>query len=125
MQQKQPIAVVVDDEPLILMDASDIISDAGFRVLEARNAEEAMRHFEAYPSLRLLFTDIQMPEIDGLTLARHVKARFPHISVIVTSGNIEPTVAELPEDAEFISKPFTAELVLATIRKIGAIPDDN
>ena len=119
---KPPIALVVDDEPLIRMDAADIISDAGFRVIEAANAEEAFAHLEAHPSLRLLFTDIQMPKIDGLTLARHVKARWPHVSVIVTSGAIRPGAADLPDDAQFIAKPFSAQLVLETIEDVCGLP---
>lgn len=125
MIEKQPIAVVVDDEPLIRMDAADIISEAGFRVLEAADAEEAFGHLENHPSLRLLFTDIQMPEIDGLTLARHVKARWPHISVIVTSGALRPGVGELPEDARFIAKPFTPQLVLETIEAVCGLPSET
>lgn len=122
MTEKQPVAVVVDDEPLIRMDAADIIADAGFLVMEASNAEEAFVHLEAFPSLKLLFTDIQMPDIDGLTLARHVKARWPHISVIVTSGALRPGVAELPQDARFIAKPFSQQTVLETIEETCGLP---
>jgi DNA-binding NtrC family response regulator len=63
-----------------------------------------------------------MPDIDGLTLARHVKARWPHISVIITSGAITPTEAELPAEARFIAKPFSTEIVLETIEEVCGIP---
>ncbi|MDW5318555.1 response regulator [Rhizobium sp. PL01] len=97
--EKSPIAVVVDDEPLIRMDTADIISDAGFRVLEASGAEEAFAFFDKYPTIRLLITDIQMPDIDGLTLARHVAVHWPNVSIVITSGAVSPRADEMPHNA--------------------------
>jgi CheY-like chemotaxis protein len=65
----QPIALVVDDEPLIRMDTADIIWDAGYHVIEASTADEAYEFLKKHTSLKLLFTDIQMPgDMDGLDL---------------------------------------------------------
>lgn len=122
MTERQPIAIVVDDEPLIRMGAADIISDAGFYVLEAADAEEAYFHLDSHPSLRLIFTDIQMPEISGIELAHHVKANWPHINVILTSGAVRPSPADLPEGVRFIAKPYSAELVLETIEEVCGLP---
>ena len=122
MSEKLPIALVVDDEPLVRMSAADIVADAGFVVLEAADAEEAFFYLNEYPSLRLLFTDVQMPEIDGLTLARHVKAHWPHISVIVTSGALVPGTAELPAEARFIAKPFSPRLIVDMIHEVCGLP---
>jgi CheY-like chemotaxis protein len=122
MTDRQPIALVVDDEPLVRMSAADIITEAGFDVLEAADAEEAVFYLKQYPSLRLLFTDVRMPEIDGLTLAKHVKSKWPHVSVIVTSGAVVPTDKQLPEDARFIAKPFSPTLLVETIREVCGLP---
>lgn len=122
MPNRHPIALVVDDQPLVRMDAADIITQAGFDVLEAADAQEAMFYLAEYPALRLLFTDIQMPEIDGLTLARHVKAHWPRIIVVVTSGALVPGVAELPESTRFIPKPFSPKLIVDTIRDVCGMP---
>jgi CheY-like chemotaxis protein len=117
MADRHPIALVVDDEPLVRMNAADIITEAGFDVLEAADAEEAIFYLKQYPSLRLLFTDVRMPEIDGLTLAKHVSAKWPHVNVIVTSGAVVPTNPQLPNDAHFIAKPFSPKLLVDTIRE--------
>jgi DNA-binding NtrC family response regulator len=129
---KPPIALVVDDEPLIRMDAGDILSEAGFHVVEARNADEAYALLDEHMSLRLLFTDVQMPgELDGFALARRVAEGWPHVCVIVASGAIGPGPHDLPPGAQFINKPFTPDLVLESVQKsLGALPveersDDN
>ncbi|RYE54280.1 MAG: response regulator, partial [Hyphomicrobiales bacterium] len=63
-----PIRVlVVEDEALVRIDIADQLSDAGFDVLEAANAAEAIDLLEKNPSIRLVFTDIDMPgSMDGL-----------------------------------------------------------
>ena len=121
---KAPVAVVVDDEPLIRMGTADIVADAGFDVIEASCAQEAFDCLESEKCVALLLTDIQMPEIDGLTLARHVAARWPDVSIVVTSGALRPGIAELPQDARFISKPFSPEAVVDTIRQVCVVPND-
>lgn len=114
----EPIALVVDDEPLILMDTADIISEAGYQVVEATSADEAFAFLERHPSLELVFTDVQMPgRMDGLMLAKAISERWPHISTIVASGAVRPG-NDLPPGVRFINKPFSALLVYETIRQI-------
>lgn len=114
---KAPIALVVDDEPLILMDTADMIADEGYAVVEASTADQAYRFLDRHSSLQLLFTDVEMPgELDGFDLARIVGERWPHISVVVASGAAVPGPGDIPDNATFINKPFTAELVHEVIR---------
>lgn len=114
----EPIALVVDDEPLIRMDTADIISDAGYHVVEASTADEAFAFLEQYSSLQLLFTDVQTGgEIDGFLLARKVAERWPNIEVIVASGARTPNNGELPDNASFLQKPFSAETVLEKLQE--------
>ena len=121
---QEPIALVVDDEPLIRMDACDIISDAGYRVIEATTADQAFEYLQQHSGLHLVFTDVQMPgEMSGFGLAQQVAARWPHISVVVASGAAQPEPGQLPETARFINKPFTADVVLDTLQQISALPD--
>lgn len=70
-----------------------------FQALEAANPEEAFNYLEVYPSLRL-------PDIDGSTRARHLKAKWPHVTIIATSGALRPEAGELPQDAWIIPKPL-------------------
>ncbi len=76
-----PVALVVDDEPLIRMDTSDIVADEAYHMLEAETADEAFVFLKQHNSLRLVFTDIQMPgRMDGLQLARNVGEHRPERS---------------------------------------------
>ncbi|MES5100264.1 response regulator [Agrobacterium sp. BA1120] len=71
--ENTPYALVVDDDGLIRMHAMDILEDAGFRVLGAANAEEALLVLQKHgEDIQLLFTDVQMPpgELNGFHLAR-------------------------------------------------------
>jgi len=114
---RKPIAVVVDDEPLILMDTTDIIADAGYSIVEATTAEQAYEFLKLHSSVELLFTDVQTPgTIDGFELARNVARRWPDICVIVASGAAVPAAGELPQNAEFLSKPVSTEVVLEVLR---------
>ncbi|MBO9127857.1 MULTISPECIES: response regulator [unclassified Rhizobium] len=118
----QPIALVVDDEPLIRMDTADIVADAGYHVIEASTADEAFEFLRQHSSLKLLFTDIQMPgKMDRLDLAKYVGEHWPHISVIVASGAVTPPSGALPDTAKFLSKPLNERLVLDTLQELCPI----
>jgi hypothetical protein len=61
--------------------------------------------------LTLLFTDIQMPgSCDGMDLARRFTLRWPNILLVITSGQMVPTQAEIPDHGRFIGKPYRAKL---------------
>lgn len=117
MSDERVFAVVVDDDPIILMHACTIIEDAGFSALDATTVAEAIAHFEDHASeVVLLFTDVQMPGgRDGFELAREVAERWPSTTILVASGNCKPGPGELPEGARFLGKPFSASLVHDTM----------
>ncbi len=103
----RPIALVVDDEPLILLDTSEIVTDAGYQVVEATTADQVLAYLETHAVFDLLVTDIQMPgTMDGVALARHVGERWPHVKILVVSGAVIPLGGVLPKGARFIPKPL-------------------
>jgi CheY-like chemotaxis protein len=115
-----PVALVVDDEPLIRMDTTDMVVDEGYHVLEARTADEAFAFLKQHSSLKLIVTDVQMPgDMDGIQLAIAVARQWPDISVIVASGNVTPPDGLLPPTAEFIAKPISPQLVWDALEKLG------
>lgn len=120
-----PNALVVDDDAFIRMDALDILVDAGFSPLEACDADSALKILEEYGDrIQLLFTDVQMPgSRDGFALARECAARWPHISILVASGQAQPGPDDLPETAVFIGKPFSAEIVQERLKE--TLPDEK
>ena len=120
-----PYALVVDDEGLSRMDAADILEQAGFRTLEAPTGDKALELLrQHHQEVALLFTDVQMPgEHDGFALARRTADAYPHISIVVASGRIEPGPDDMPEGARFIGKPFSAEIVHRHLQEV--LPDEH
>ncbi|WP_204165495.1 response regulator [Methylobacterium sp. 17Sr1-1] len=115
-----PCALVVDDDPLIRMNAAEMLADAGFQTLEASHVEEALNVLhQHHPAIVLLFTDVQMPgALDGFALARHTAAHWPHISIVVASGRAQPGPDDMPEGARFVGKPFSAEVVFHHLKQV-------
>jgi CheY-like chemotaxis protein len=105
------------------LDATDILEQAGFQVLDASHGDEAFVLLKArHPDITLLFTDVQMPgELDGFAEAREVAASWPHISIVVASGHVRPSPGSMPDKARFIATPFSAELVHVHLQEI--LPD--
>jgi CheY-like chemotaxis protein len=104
------------------MRAVDIVEDAGFRSVEAVNADEAITVLESRSDISLLLTDIQMPgSMDGLKLAHAVHNRWPFIKIILVSGQVHPTDAERPADICFFGKQLGVDQVIAELRTmVGA-----
>jgi CheY-like chemotaxis protein len=116
--KKRPVILVVDDETLIRLGAVQIAEDAGFEVLEAANADEAIEILEHRRDVRAIFTDIHMPgSMDGLKLARAVRDRWPPIKIIVTSGREYPKAHDLPEGGRFLPKPYSPRQVQSALRE--------
>lgn len=113
--------LVVDDEPLLLMDAMDLVEEAGFTAYGARNAREAIALLETHPDICVLFTDIHMPgSMDGLKLAHAVRDRWPPVTIMVTSGHVKLGKTDLPENGLFFAKPYPPAAVIKALKSVAA-----
>lgn len=108
--------MVVEDDPLVRMHGIDIFEEAGFTVIEADNADEALVMLVDGAEIHLLFSDIDMPgSIDGMDLARIVYGRWPAIRLLVTSGYHRVSEADVPGSGKFVRKPWQAGAILAGV----------
>src|SRR5580658_7867150 len=115
---KTPSILIVEDEPLVRLCAVDTVAAAGFDVIEAASADDAIRILESRSDIRVVFTDIQMPgSMDGLKLAHAVRNRWPPIKVIVTSGRELVTEYDLPEGGRFFAKPYDPTEICRALRE--------
>jgi CheY-like chemotaxis protein len=118
---RRPVILVVEDEFLLRMDAAEMVVAAGFAVVEAANADEAIEILETRSDIAVVFTDIQMPgAMDGLRLARAVRGRWPPIKIVATSGHLTVTDTDLPEGGRFLPKPYSALDVTCVLREVIA-----
>jgi CheY-like chemotaxis protein len=116
---KRPVVLVVEDEFLIRMHAAEMIEEAGFDVVEASNADEAVAILEARLDIAVVFTDIQMPgSMDGLKLARAVRNRWPPIHIVATSGLVDVRTGDLPEGGRFLPKPYGYTQVIGALHEL-------
>ncbi|MHA6688656.1 response regulator [Mesorhizobium sp. A556] len=117
--------LVVDDEPLIEMEAVDLFHDLGYEAIGARNADQAMLILRARDDVVLVFTDIEIPgTMNGLVLAAVIKATWPRIQVLVTSDRTTPPDEMLLGRARFLPKPYDArqiEQALALMASPGSL----
>lgn len=108
--------LVVEDEPLIRLGLASLMEDAGYDVVEAAGADGAIRVLEADPGIGLVVTDVDMPgSMDGIRLAHFVRDRWPPIKLIVISGKVGVLPGQLPDGAQFISKPYREPMLMGLV----------
>ncbi len=114
--------LVVEDEALVRMIGADMIEDAGFHVLQAASADEAIEILEHATNVKLIFTDVDMPgSMDGIALATLVHKRWPDVRLLLTSGHRNVIEKDLPDDGRFVPKPYTSAGVIDEIKDL--LPD--
>jgi CheY-like chemotaxis protein len=119
VEPSRPVVLIVEDELLLRMDAVAMIAAAGFEVVDAANADEAIEILEARRDITVVFTDVQMPgSMDGLKLARAVRGRWPPIKIVATSGHIDVSATDLPEGGRFLPKPYSPIEVTGVLREV-------
>jgi two-component system, response regulator PdtaR len=118
--ESPPVVLVVEDEPLLQILATEGLEDAGFEVLAAWNADEALRVLEERAeSVQVLFTDVRMPgSMDGMALAQAVHRRWPHILLVLSSGHARPSEDDLPDHGRFVPKPYTTAAIVRQIQEL-------
>lgn len=113
------IVLIVEDEPIIRMDVTEWISDAGFVPLEAATADEALSILQERGDIDVVFTDVNMPEtLDGFQLSRMVADRWPAVRIVVTSGMARPQREDLTRGALFFPKPYNLDHLVRTIKTL-------
>jgi CheY-like chemotaxis protein len=116
MPKDQSTVLLVEDEPLIRLFLSELLEEAGFRVLEAANASEALTILKAGRTVSVLLTDVDMTSgNNGFELAQKVRKCFPDIEILILSGRQWPTPGDLPPGTAFLAKPCPNEAILSHV----------
>ena len=128
MGQASPIyrptsVLLVEDETLILEMVSDVLSEQGFEVHAVSNANDALSYLTAGCVVDVLFTDINLPGMDGLSLATLARQMRPALPVVYASGRVASLAAtDTVPRSEFVPKPYDPELIGNVLTKVAAQP---
>ena len=115
------VVLIVEDEALVRMPAVDTIEEAGFEILKATNADEAILLLKARLDITVVFTDIEMPgSMNGLRLAEAVRDRWPPVKIIATSGHYVVRDGDLPSGGLFLAQPYSLSQISSALREITA-----
>ncbi len=113
-----PRLLLVEDEFLIRLTLSEVLSDDGFEVVEAEDSDGAVERLGDASEFALMLTDIQLPgRFDGMALARHARETRPNLPVIFMSGRAEAEFSAHPLDT-YVHKPYSPAALSATVRRI-------
>jgi CheY-like chemotaxis protein len=114
--------LVVEDEPGVRAFTVEVLTDAGYRVLQAGNGAEALDCIRAHAGpVALLLTDVVMPDMNGRVLAERLRALYPGLAVLFTSGYTEDMMIRtgLAADAlNFLQKPYMPQTLLDRVRAV-------
>jgi two-component system cell cycle sensor histidine kinase/response regulator CckA len=119
----QPRILLTDDDAQIRSIVQAILKSRGYRVDEASDGLDALEVLRASgPAVDLLITDIKMPRMDGVTLARRVAQTFPAMTVLFISGWSDPLDGPEWQEPEyaFLAKPFLPQVLANAVEQLLA-----
>jgi PAS domain S-box-containing protein len=111
--------LVVEDDDILRAAARDVLEEAGYHVLAANDAASALAICSSGVPIELVLSDIKLPRVDGLELAKQLRAHRPDLKVLWMSGHPADT---FPSDVHtaYLKKPFTVEVLVERVRSLLA-----
>jgi two-component system chemotaxis response regulator CheY len=122
-EEMSKTALVVDDSPTMRQMVALTLSNAGFKVVEAEDGKDAVNKVAAGPKMDIVVTDLNMPEMDGITLIKELRKmaafKFTPILMLTTESAADKKQAGKEAGASgWIVKPFNPESMLKVIAKV-------
>ncbi len=120
--------LVVDDDEIVCSSVCDLLRDEGYEVFGAGDGATALSLLEQDMRIDVLLSDIHMPNLDGLTLLRHVRAKYPDIVVVLLTGEsaVQIAVEAMRQGAaHYLLKPFDGDQLSASMREAAALRQAN
>ncbi|TBR39492.1 MULTISPECIES: response regulator [Dyella] len=110
------LIMVVEDDADIMAVTSMLLEDEGYEVLQASQASEALAFARQHPEIDVVFTDVNLREgVNGIELARDLKAQGSQASMIVVSGDLGWAHTRLDADMRFLAKPYTRKDLIEAV----------
>jgi CheY-like chemotaxis protein len=115
--------LLVEDEVVVRALLAEEMRAAGLSVVEASNADEAWAYLTAGGTAGLLFSDVSMPgSMDGIALMKRVRAAYPDMKIVITSGNLGPL--DINQFDRFVQKPFSFSQAVKVAAEMLSTPPE-
>lgn len=112
------VAMLVDDDCMILESTTRLLNALGFEVIEAIDGQDAVEKYQTHPkAIAFVMMDICMPRMGGLEAARVIKEYDPSAKIILSSGFTDQPLADAKADA-FLPKPYTGRALYEIIQRV-------
>ena len=112
--------LVVEDDDDVRTYVVEALAALGYQVLEAAEAESALRLLGEHPNVKLLLTDVVMPGLNGRKLAQEAKLRRPELKILYMTGYSRNAIVHqgrLDLGVDLLQKPITSDQLAAAVRK--------
>jgi CheY-like chemotaxis protein len=110
--------LVVEDNAQVGEFSSQLLRDLGYQTVLASNAEEALQLIGNEPErFDVVFSDVVMPGLDGVTLGHHIRRRFPSIPFVLTSGFSHELNGDDNHGFDLLQKPYSVEDLSRVLRR--------
>ncbi len=112
--------LLVEDEEAVKTFSTRALMNKGYEVLAAENGEAALKLMDAQENkhIDLMITDVMMPDMDGPTLAKHMRSQNPKLKIVFISGYTEDKLKDhMGEGISFLPKPFTLKQLAAKVKE--------
>ncbi len=118
--ERRPVVLLIEDEPIQMMVLSDLIEEAGCDVVEATTTVKAIQILEQRTDIRVVVADLDVRgSVMGLQLAAMIRDRWPPVELILT-GAVKPDLSNIPARGVFHDKPFDQHKVVQSIRSFAS-----
>lgn len=115
----RPLVLVIEDEPVLRLEAIDMVERAGFEAVETTSVEEAIAMLERRADIRIVYMDLDMRRgVRGIEIAAAIRHRWPPIEIILTAASFAKADLDLPVRSEFFAKPVQHRDVVAAMRRM-------
>jgi DNA-binding NtrC family response regulator len=119
-ERRRRTILLVEDELFVRQATCSLLERAGFNVLKAEYASEAMRIFQESPEIDLVMTDMVLPGASGQQLGEALRQQSPGVAVLVTSGYSNVDFEVENQETYFLAKPYSRRTLLAKIEEMLA-----
>jgi CheY-like chemotaxis protein len=116
---KRPAVLIVEDDPMLLMLTTDMVTILGYDAIQVPSADLAIKILEHGEQVCAIFTDVMMPgEVNGLALAHVISNRWPRIGIVIASGRHPEECEKRPAHSRFLRKPYDLRMVEGALHQV-------